>query len=310
MKFLDSQFSFTVWQKMISSAFGQTIENLRENYSTALSGIVMTSFSLVIFGIFVLVYLNLIHLTELAFRKSHYSIFLSNQISNEQKKNISVFIKSLPDVMQVETISSADVKKQLIESFSEAREMLTELEFPKFPNVIEFVLNRSAPLTEREVRQIKSFEGVQDLITGRETRDQINTFFNIANFVGLFLIILLMVCMVLIIYNTIHIAIRVRIKEIEILRILGASSGFIRWPYIFEGLLIAVTSYILSLGIIYFLYSFVVAGITFNKETYPIRAVVRFFSIQEMGNLFLTLTLLGLLSSLMATNRIIKHLDV
>ncbi|NQU63436.1 MAG: FtsX-like permease family protein [SAR324 cluster bacterium] len=116
--------------------------------------------------------------------------------------------------------------------------------------------------------------------------------------------------MVLIIYNTIHIAIRVRIKEIEILKILGASPGFIRWPYIFEGILIAIASYVLSLGIIYFLYSFVIAGITFNKETYPIRPIVRFFSVQEMGNIFLTLTLLGLFSSLMATNKIIKHLDI
>ncbi len=295
---------------MIASAFGQTIENLRENYSTTLSGVVMTSFSLVILGIFVLVYLNLINLTQLAFQKNHYSVFLTDLSNDDHQKDISAFIKNLPDVGEINEISSAEVKTQLIESFNEAQEMLKKLDFPKFPNIIEFSLNRSGPLTADEFSSLKAFAGVQDIVTGRETRDQINTFFNIANFVGLFLIGLLMVCMVLIIYNTIHIAIYMRIKEIEILKILGAPSGFIRLPYILEGLLIAAVSYFFSMGIIYFLYSFVVAGITFNKETYSIRTVVRFFSPLEMGNLFLALTLLGLFSSYLAANKIINYLDV
>jgi cell division transport system permease protein len=295
---------------MISSAFGQTIENLRENYSTTLSGIVMTSFSLVILGIFVLIYLNLIHLTQRAFQKNHYSVFLTEQSDIEHQFEISTFIKNLPDIGEITEISSAEAKSQLIESFNEAQEMLKNLDFPNFPNIIEFSLNRSGPLTTDEITRLRDFESVQDVVTGRETRDQIDTFFNIANFVGLFLIVLLMVCMVLIIYNTIHIAIRMRIKEIEILKILGAPSGFIRLPYILEGLLVAAVSYILSMGIIYFLYSFVIAGITFNKETYSIRTVVRFFSLLEMGNLFLVLMLLGLFSSLLAANKIINYLDV
>ncbi len=295
---------------MISSAFGQTIENLRENYSTILAGILMTSFSLVILGTFILVYLNLIHLTQLAFRKSHYSVFLVDPISSEQKAKIKSFIKKIPDAGKVQEVTSADARNQLIDSFKEAREMLQQLDFPKFPYIIEFVLDRSGPLTEKEVHQLRAISGVQDVITGRETRDQINTFFNIANFVGMFLIALLVVCMALIIYNTIHIAIRMRIKEIEILKILGASPGFIRLPYVLEGILITCVSFLLSMGLIFFLYSFAVAGITFNESTYPIREVVRFFSTLEMGNLFLIFILLGVTSSYLAANRIINNLDV
>lgn len=295
---------------MISSAFGQTLDNLRENYPTLLAGIIMTSFSLVILGTFILVYLNLIHLTQLAFRKSHYSIFLVEQISSQQKADIISYIKHIPDAGGVKEVSSKEARKQLIDSFVEARELLQQLEFPRFPHIIEFVLDRSGPLTVREVRKLQSFEGVKEVITGRETRDQINTFFNIANFVGLFLIGLLLVCMVLIIYNTIHIAIRMRIKEIEILKTLGASPGFIRLPYILEGTLITCISYLISMGMIYFLYSFAVAGITFNEATYPIRELVRFFSFLEMGNLFLVFILLGVFSSYLAASRIINNLDV
>lgn len=295
---------------MISSAFGQTVDNLKENYQTILAGILMTSFSMVILGSFILVYLNLIHLTQLAFRKSNYSVFLLEDVNNNQKEAILSHIRSIPNAGSVQEISSQEARRQLIDSFTEARDMLEKLDFPKFPHIIEFVLDRSSPLTVEELRQLQAYVGVQDIITGRETRDQINTFFNIANFVGIFLIGLLIVCMILIIYNTIHIAIRMRIREIEILKTLGASPGFIRLPYVLEGTLIACLSYLFSMGLIYFLFSFVVAGITFNQATYQIREMVRFFSAAEMGTLFLLFILLGIASSYLSANRIINRLDV
>jgi len=295
---------------MVSAAFGQTLENLRENYPTVLAGILMTSFSLVILGTFLLVYLNLIHITKLAFRKSHYSVFLMDDTSDAQKAAILATVSAIPDIRNIREVTSDEARRQLIDSFSEARDLLMPLEFPRFPHIVEFELDRTGPLTIQEIRRLRALPGVQEIITGRETRDQINTFFNIADFVGLFLIGLLMICMVLIIYNTIHISIRMRIKEIEILKTLGASKGFIRLPYVMEGILLTLCSYLLSMGLMYFLFSFAVAGITFNEDTYPIRDIVRFFTILEIGTLFLLFFLLGVCSSFLAANRIIKKLDV
>ena len=56
------------------------------------------------------------------------------------------------------------------------------------------------------------------------------------------------------------------------------------------------------------LYEFVVAGITFNEATYGIRQQVRFFTLVEIGNTLLLLILLGLVSSVLASNKIIKEL--
>lgn len=295
---------------MISSAIGQTVDNLRENYPTFTAGIVMTSFSLVILGTFVLVYLNLIHLTGLAFQKSQYSVFLTDQVSESERTNILRHVRSIPDVIGIEEISSSQAREQLIASFKDARDMLSQIEFPEFPDIIEFALGRAGSLTREETQKLQNLSGVQEVITGRETRDQVNTFFTIARFVGVFLIVLLIVCMMLIIYNTIHVAIRMRIREIEIFKTLGASPHFIRLPYILEGVLISLVSCLFSLALVYFLYSFVVAGITFNEATYPLRDLVRFYSVTEIIAIVLGFVCLGTVSAYLAANRIITRLDV
>ncbi|MCP4754082.1 MAG: FtsX-like permease family protein [Proteobacteria bacterium] len=295
---------------MISEALIQAKDNIRENVSTTVSGIVTISFSLIIIGTFILIYLNLIHLTTIVFHKSNYSIFLDEASDEIVRNRILSRIATIWGMGEIREVSSEKARKQLIESFGEAQEMLEKVDFPKFPHIIEFTLSRPDPLSKAEMRTIRSLPGVIDLVSGRETREQIKTFFTIANFVGVFLVVLLMVAIVLIIHNSIQIAIRTRIKEIQILKILGATSGFIKLPYVVEGVLIAVVGYVISLGLVYFLFEFVIAGITFNEATFGIRKFVRFFSWVEMGNILFLLIGLGIISSILATNKILNQLEV
>ncbi len=294
---------------MILTAFVHARNNIRENLPATLAGVITTSFSLVILGTFLLVYLNLIHLTDIVFHQGNYSIFLENGIDDDNRDAILAHLKSIRGIGEIRRITAEEARKQLIESFGEAREMLENLDFPKLPDIIEFALDRSNALPTHELEKIRFLPGVAELVSGRETQDQINTFFGIAEFVGVFLIVLLVVSIVLIIHNSIQVAIKTRSKEIEILKILGATSGFVRSPYIIEGVLIAVTSFLVSIATIYFLFKFVVAGITFNEATYSLGEIVRFFSAAEMGDILLLLVFSGLLSSILATNKILDQLE-
>jgi len=295
---------------MIPSAIIHTKDHIKENLYTTLSGVTITGFSLIILGTFILIYLNLIQLTTEAFQKSNYSIFLKENTQKLNKEKIASLVKKISGVRQVRMIRSEEAKNELIESFGKAQAMIKDLDFPKFPEIIEFTLNRSEPLTQQEYTSIISLSGVKELVSGRETQEQIEIFFTISNFVGVFLILLLICSVILVINSSIQIAIRIRIKEIEILKILGASSVFIRLPYILEGMLIAITSYLIALGGIFFLREFVVAGITFNETTYAIRHVVRFFSPQEIVVSLILLIISGVYSSLTATRKVLNQVDL
>ncbi|PCI28762.1 MAG: hypothetical protein COB67_05590 [SAR324 cluster bacterium] len=294
---------------MITATFFQAIDNVKENFTTTLSGMLTVCFSLIILGTFTLIYQNLILLSQQFFQESHYSIFLDEKTKALDQYRIQSHLEGLWGFEKLEVISPEQAKIDLIQSFGEAGKLLEKMQFQRLPGVIEFSLQRPDILTPRELKNIEKLEGVGEVIYGRETRDQIETFFLIANFVGIFLIVLFLISVIFTIRASIQVAVRLRIKEIEILRILGATMNFICWPYIWEGIFIAFSSFILSTGGIYFVFQFIIAGITFNEATYKIRTAVHFFSPLQLGLALLLIVVLGVFSSLSATNKILKQLD-
>ncbi len=91
--------------------------------------------------------------------------------------------------------------------------------------------------------------------------------------------------------------------------ILGATQRFIKLPYIIEGIIITSVSCLLSSAVIYFLYQFVIAGVTFNEATYGIREIAEFFSFNDLLIVFTSLILIGAFSSAIATDKVLKQLS-
>ncbi len=293
---------------MISNSLNQAWKNIRENRSSATSGIITTCVSLVILGSVILVYLNLISLSEILFQQANYSVFISTDTDEAVRKSIIKHLKQIEGVSNIHTVSAETAHMDLIASFGETGQVLKEIELPNLPDIIEFSLDRRSNLSKNETENIRSISGVNDVISGLETKDQVETFFTISEFVGVFLITILIVSIVLILHSSIQIAVRMRMEEIEILKILGATRWYIKIPFIFEGVLISIIGYFLSLGIIYLLYAFVMAGITFNEATYRIREFAGFFSLFQMSVIFGLIILLGVFSSSSAANKVLREL--
>jgi len=294
---------------MFINAINQSFENIKENFSVTFSGVITTSVSLILIGIFLLIYQNIIHISQLYFQKSHYSVFLKSEISKVHQQDAIKVIEGVWGVYGIKIISSKQATQDLLEGFGEARKLLKKVELTDIPGIIEFSIDRAEPLNSKELKKINAIQGVKEVIFGRETKDQIETFFAISNFIGIFLVGLLIVSVTFIIKNTVQIATQIKEKEIGIYRLLGASKWFIRLPYILEGIFISVFSYFAALGVIYFLYQFVIAGITYNEATYQIIHLTIFFQIEQLLVLWVFLTALGIFSSILATNNIIRKVS-
>jgi cell division transport system permease protein len=295
---------------MLTNAIDQSIENVKENFSVTLSGIITTSVSLVLIGIFLLIYQNVIHLSQLYFQKSHYSVFFEPELSKALQQEAIQKIERVWGVYNTKLITPEQATEDLLEGFGEARKLLDKVELIDIPGIIEFSLNRSEPLNKKELAKINTIQGVKEIVFGRETKDQIETFFAISNFIGIFLVGLLIVSVTFIIKNSVQIATQIKEKEISVYRLLGASKWFIRLPYILEGIFISVVSYFAALGVIYFLYQFVIAGITYNEATYQIIHLTVFFPIEQLLILWIFFIALGILSSILATNNIIRKVSI
>ena len=91
---------------------------------------------------------------------------------------------------------------------------------------------------------VATVEQVQDLV------DRVLTVTNLLRTVGLVLLALVGLTVLFIIVNTIRLAVVARSEEIEIMRLVGASDAFIRWPFIFEGALVGLLGALITLGLL------------------------------------------------------------
>ncbi len=111
--------------------------------------------------------------------------------------------------------------------------------------------------TEGIAEEIKELDHVYDVTFGQDIVDKLFEFNNYARIVGLVLIAALVLTAVFLISNTIKITIIARSTEISIQKLVGATNGFIRWPFFVEGLLLGLLGSIIPIAVVLFGYHYI-----------------------------------------------------
>jgi cell division transport system permease protein len=177
------------------------------------------------------------------------------------------------------------------------------------------------PLTDRVVvrvqnpreiegvaQQIRQIEGVSDLEYGADFINTVLSTLETVRNVGYGLVLLLVLNTLLNILNTIRVAMFARREEIEVMRLIGATRGFIRAPYVLEGLGLALLASALTAAIIVPAYGAISARVA---ELVPFIPIVRDMATvwQVLGIIALLGVVLGLLGSIWAANRYLREAE-
>ncbi|RDW15678.1 permease-like cell division protein FtsX [Oceanobacillus chungangensis] len=179
--------------------------------------------------------------------------------------------KQLEEIDGVEavTFSSNDEELQgLIDSMGEEGETW-ELFEQDNPLNHAFVVRAEVPQdTEKIAKEIQSFDNINKVVFGKDVVKQLFEFNNYARVIGIALIVALVFTAIFLISNTIKITIIARSTEIGIMKLVGATNGFIRWPFFIEGLLLGVLGSFIPIAIVlggyYYLDSAVIDTISFS----------------------------------------------
>lgn len=179
--------------------------------------------------------------------------------------------KQLEEIDGVEsvTFSSNDEELQsLIDSMGEEGKTW-ELFEQDNPLNHAFVVRAKVPQdTETIAKEIESFDHINRVVFGKDVVKQLFEFNKYARVIGIALIVALVFTAIFLISNTIKITIIARSTEIGIMKLVGATNGFIRWPFFIEGLLLGVLGSIIPIAIIlggyYYLDSSVIDTISFS----------------------------------------------
>lgn len=229
----------------IKEAFLSTKKNGIMSFATIIS---LTA-TLIIVGIFLLIYLNInLFLNDIESQLVAIA-YLKDDISEEDINKLVQDTNELQGVKEVRYISKEAAFQKLKEDLSEHEDMLAGIPENPLPASIE-ILVTDTNFLEDIAFQLNQYNGIEEVNYGGQLTKNIILVFDFVRNAGLAIISLLIFISVLIMVSVIKISVHSRQKEIEIMALVGATSWFIRWPFIIEGFLKGLISSLIAVFIL------------------------------------------------------------
>ena len=210
------------------------------------------AFSLFAFGLFSLVALNLRAALDEVESRVEIRAFLKEDTAVETIADAMKAIGSYPEVSRVEYISP---EQALERARTELREFRDVFEAGFLPASIDVRMREGfrAPVSVAEVAQrMRGFDFVEDVRFGAEWVQKLYSIKNIATAAGIVLGLAFAAVAIIIIATTIRMTVMARAREISIMRLVGATDGFIRRPFLIEGFVKGVLGGVLALVLTWF----------------------------------------------------------
>jgi len=186
---------------------------------------------------------NLSRIAERWSRTQQLTIYLRHDVQDQDITQLRLLLESQPEVAKIEHVTSAQAR-ELFAQHAAVKQSLSSLPSDVFPASLEVALaagvdgTRSSQLAER----VSHFNGVEEVETYRSFLGQFHGLLEAGWSGAVVLSLLVLVCVLAVIGNTIRVAIGNRKREIEVLKLCGATDGFVRGPFLVEGVLQAVMS--------------------------------------------------------------------
>lgn len=242
---------YNIFSYLIGEGFRNTMKNKKSTFA-ALSIMIAT---MIIFGCFFAIIENIdSFLTELEHSQA-IQVFMDIDISEDEVHKIGKDIQALDGVNSVQFVSEEDAINIMKDWFENNEELLEGVEgiFP-----LSYIVNFSdLSMSEQVQEKILDMDGIDSIQNKNETTNTLLSLGNAIRIVSLIILAFLVVVSLFIISNTIKLTVHARRKEISIMKYVGATNAFIRWPFVVEGIIIGVVAAGISLLVIGLLYNWI-----------------------------------------------------
>jgi len=224
---------------------------MRTPYMSFLS-VVSISVTLTVFGVFIVVTLFANGLVEKLRSGNEINIYLKDEMSDEDMLALDAVISSMKEVETTRILSKEDARVEFERMFG--RGLLDALDENPLPRTIVVVMadgHRTADDMERVAERVSRSAGVESIDYGREWISRLDILFVFLVMGEAVLIVFAVAACILIISTTVSMTVLSRKETIEIMRLVGATDGFIRRPFYVEGLLQGLISGTAAFGVLY-----------------------------------------------------------
>ena len=292
---------------MLAYFLRKALGNIWINPFLSLVTLSTIAISMLILGLFSLIYLNVQQSLQQMGGELQITAYLQETISSEQAKVLRSKVADWPEVERIIYISKEQALARFRSQLREYAGILEGLKENPLPASLELTLmpqyGRSGNIKELSTR-LGRLPGVAEVQYGRKWMAKLRVFVEVMKLVGITVGGLLLIATIFVISNTIKLTFYSRREELEIMRLVGATDFFIKAPFLIEGLLHGLGGALLAAGGLSLLILFL-----FSHLDLPLRLAVMAGSLPT-GQLvagFLGLgLLLGVLGSMVSLRRFLR----
>lgn len=294
---------------VLTYLIGEGFSNIFKNKKQAATSFGTMCVIMIFFGICFILVGNFNHFIKQVESEQGIQAYIVNDATEEEIKVLEEQIKALEGVNTTEFISKEEALQSMKNRLGEKSYLLDGYDENNIFPASYIVTLTDLTLSSQVQSSIKELDNVKKITSSDET---ISTLVKIANGIkiGSYVIIAALVCVsIFIISNTIKLTVYARRKEISIMKYVGATNSFIRWPFIVEGVIIGIISGAISLAIIAGIYLLIGQNIGFVGFLSNLGLSLLEFS--DMFNLILIIYLvlgvgIGILGSSLSMRKYLK----
>ena len=296
--------------------FRESLTGFKRNLSTALGSIITIFLSLLIIGIFCICGVIINNVVTSVENQVSITAYVADDASEQDIHAVEQYIQELPGVESVDFATKDQALENFTNSMTSNPDIVAQLDGENpLPASIDVNLSEAQSVSDiaNRILENETFVKICDnpddpsdsLQYGQKTVDKLFSLTNAIRYIGIGLIVVLVLIAFIFINNTIRLAILARRKEIAIMRLVGASNGFIRGPFLAEGALHAIIGALLAIGVIELIRLFALPRITAALPWLPINVDPVTFVLIYVTLLCAGLVI-GLLGSVFAMRRYLK----
>lgn len=221
--------------------------------SIATITIIVASF--IVLGVFLLLVFNVNRMASDLSKQPHLSVFCKDNLKENQINLIKEELDNNNEIVSISMVSKEEALAKAKEDFKENRALLNSLSSDFLPVVFNVEL-KHPELSKKITSQIAKIDGVEKVSS---PIDLINIILKIKTgikWISIAIFVILIVISILIVSNAIRLAVHARKREINIMKYVGATDGFIRGPFMIEGVVLGLVGSIVAYFGISFLYEY------------------------------------------------------
>ena len=248
----------------MSYSFREALVAFRRTPLLAVLSVVAISLSLFVVGLFALTAFNIRVAIETIEERVEVVAYLRDEATIEQIRLVEQDLHAMPQVRRIDYVSKDDALVSAVQELKEFREVFTDLEVNPLPASLEIRLqpgHRNPEALDLVASRLSGYEFIEEVSFGRDWVGKIVSLRRIAAGATAIIGGAFAAVAGIIIATAVRISVFARRDEIEIMRLVGATDGFIQRPFLFEGLFAGCVGGLIAAGLTFSAYEVVGAAL-------------------------------------------------